>query len=373
MKHINQLNITRFAAAMTVVIFHYGRKAFPFQIYPIDALAATGNVRYFFVLSGFIMMLAYFKPEKKFNLKRFWFYRFARIYPIYLFSLIFTIALHPKFLRSLTGTVLNTTLLQAWVSPYPNSFNYPSWSLSVEIFFYLIFPLLIIIAYRIPFKILVALISIFWISDQILHAYLLNTIYTGSPSFTHDLLFYNPLVHLNSFLIGTIGGIWFTKNYNKQIHQGKNIILLLTSMLLLSFTLLYLKDIPHLLGLNFRVSIRAGILAPFYLLFLVTLSFDKTILSKILSHRFFVLLGDISYSVFILQYPVHTLYKKTIEPHFLNHSNTEHFYAYLFFLIIISYFTFKYIEKPARDKLREVYNNRGIKQGASAPDAPPVA
>jgi hypothetical protein len=79
-----QLTFTRFAAALTVVIFHYGRKIFPFQIYPISSLIPTGQifVSYFVVLSGFIMMLAYWPQTEGFKPWRYWLFRLARIYPV---------------------------------------------------------------------------------------------------------------------------------------------------------------------------------------------------------------------------------------------------------------------------------------------------
>jgi peptidoglycan/LPS O-acetylase OafA/YrhL len=354
MPRIDQLYITRFAVAMSVVIFHYGRKAFPFDTYPFDALFGSAPITYFFVLSGFVMMLVYYRPEEKFNTGQFWFNRMARIYPVYLASLVSVLALSPGLLRDQAGTLLNLTLLQGWVSPYPATYNFPAWALSVEIFLYAIFPVIIFFAYRIPFRWLVILVGVFWILDQAAHTYLLNTIYTGVPSLSHDLLFYNPLVHVNSFLVGCVGGIWFVKDPKRQILSMANNLCLIISLLLISLALLYFKDLPKLAGWNFKISLHNGSQAPLYMAFILFLSLDTTRFSKFLAGRWLVLLGEASYCIYIFQFPVHTLYKRLVEPHFLFLSNTWHFGLYSALLILISIIIFLLVEEPVRYGLRKI-------------------
>jgi peptidoglycan/LPS O-acetylase OafA/YrhL len=363
MRKIDQLTFTRFTAALTVVIFHYGKNVFPFAIYPISELIPTGNifVGYFYVLSGFIMAAVYFRPNEKFKTARYWFYRFARIYPVYLLGLILTILLNLKLLRDGRAVLFNVTLLQAWLPPYPNTLNYPGWSLSVETFFYILFPLLIYLAYRLSFKVNALLVGGFWLCSLVAHTYLLNTHYSGFPSFSHDVLFYNPLFHLNAFLLGCLGGRWFVE-YSPKIKWRliPNLVTLLGSYLLICLALLYFKDIPKLLGLNFRVALTNGSIAPLFLLLIVTLALDESILSRVFSHPTLVLLGDASYAVYILQYPVHTFYKMFIEVHFTNLSNEIHFYVYLLLLIIISILVFKFIESPARSTAKRLFTRKAV-------------
>ena len=79
-----QLTFTRFFAAISIVIFHFGKNISPFNDSTIKVLFSQAHigVSYFFLLSGFIMILAYKeKGEIEFidYIKR----RFARIYPVY--------------------------------------------------------------------------------------------------------------------------------------------------------------------------------------------------------------------------------------------------------------------------------------------------
>jgi peptidoglycan/LPS O-acetylase OafA/YrhL len=358
MPNTTQLTWTRFVAALTVVIFHYGSKIFPFDIYPLSQLIPTGQifVSYFFTLSGFIMMLAYWPQAAKFQTLRYWVFRLARIYPVYLLGLGLTILLNPKSLRELTALGLNLTLLQAWLPPYPNSLNYPGWSLSVEAFFYLLFPLVLLIARRLSLRISAILLFSFWVASMAAHSYLLKNWYTGFPSFTHDVLFYNPLFHLNAFLLGALAGRWMLEHGQAlRARPLLNTALLAASLLLIALCLLYLKDFLKD-NLGIRMALTNGILSPIFIVFITSLALDQTWVARLFQKPGFVLLGDASYAIYILQYPVHTFYKNYIDPRLGNFSNEAHFYAYLLLLILVSIGTFLWIENPARQAVKRFYD-----------------
>src|SRR4029077_20783935 len=97
----------------------------------------------FFLLSGFILAYTYSElaPGIR-NYAKFWEARFARIYPVYLLSLLLALPfqLHTLTLKSALAVIL---MVQAWNPLHPEmngAWNYPAWSLSVEAFFYLCFP-----------------------------------------------------------------------------------------------------------------------------------------------------------------------------------------------------------------------------------------
>lgn len=345
-----QLTFTRFAAALTVVIFHYGRKIFPFQIYPISSLIPTGQifVSYFVVLSGFIMMLAYWPQTEGFKPWRYWLFRLARIYPVYLLGLLLTILLKLKFLRETTALGLNLALLQAWLSPYPNSLNYPGWSLSVEAFFYLLFPLMLFSARRLSIKTSAILLVTFWVASQTVHSYLLKNWYTGFPSYSHDVLFYNPLFHLNTFLMGALAGRWALEGSQAlRARPRLNTLLFAASLGVLCLALLYLKDfLKDTFGI--RMALTNGILAPIFMVLITSLALDQSWVARLFRRPAFVLLGDSSYGIYILQFPVNLFYKNYLEPRFGQFSNEAHFYAYLLLLILVSMGTFLLIETPIR-------------------------
>ena len=132
----------RAVAATAVVCFHYC----PHDVSWLNPLIASGPaaVGFFFLLSGFVLAQRY--PEV-INRKKFWSARFLRVYPMYLVALLLYAPIaFQKFQhdpKTLTiSFLLNISMLQAWTS-FAQSWNGPSWSLSVEAFLYAIFPFLV--------------------------------------------------------------------------------------------------------------------------------------------------------------------------------------------------------------------------------------
>ena len=86
---IDQLTFTRFIAAFSIVVLHFGARAFPFNVANISFIfkQASTAVSYFFILSGFVMIIAY-NNKSKIEIVEYIKSRFARIYPIYLLAIL---------------------------------------------------------------------------------------------------------------------------------------------------------------------------------------------------------------------------------------------------------------------------------------------
>jgi peptidoglycan/LPS O-acetylase OafA/YrhL len=141
----------RFLLAALVVLFHYtkgrpmaGPEAW-LNIVALGDAAVTG----FFVLSGFVLAKTYLLPDgsMKGTWRAFWSARFARIYPIYVLSIILIFQAYMTTAPRTVGEVLwatgtAVTLTQAWWPETALAINSAAWSLSVEAFLYLVFPVL---------------------------------------------------------------------------------------------------------------------------------------------------------------------------------------------------------------------------------------
>src|SRR5262249_10795419 len=98
----------------------------------------------FFVLSGFVLSRSY--RSARWDSQGLWRYgigRVARVYPVYLLSLAVVtpfIAEDPAPGKAPLVAV-HGLLLQGWLGHLPVNWNTPAWSLSCEMFFYLVFPL----------------------------------------------------------------------------------------------------------------------------------------------------------------------------------------------------------------------------------------
>lgn len=152
--YLDKLASLRFFAAFMVVIYHFGLFAAPYNNLisnAYEAISAYGyvGVCIFFVLSGFVISHA---NDRWKGWKIYLAGRVARIYPahwIVTFTLVLpaVISLFIKYGATRDAwlpLISNLMLVHAWNSQrfYFLSLNVVTWSLSVEIFFYVCFILL---------------------------------------------------------------------------------------------------------------------------------------------------------------------------------------------------------------------------------------
>lgn len=355
---LDQITFTRFIAALTVVFFHYGQTVFPANIPFLFENVTAGPIAvgYFYVLSGFIMAIAYYQVDESkrigFNKTKYWIARFARIYPVYLLALLIIAAAKYKSLGQDWETLpLHLLLLQSWIPGYPITLNTPGWSLSVEAFFYLCFPFLLAWVYKQGVKSLTLFAVSLWLITQIVLLVKLNSEAYAPKSLLHDFIYYNPLMHLNQFVLGLVCGIYFKSNKTNE-----NFGNMTGRWLLISFVVMFLLiwGRPHLESLlGIRLAFTNGLLAPVFLAVIIFLAKHKGFLTKLFTYPFLILLGEASYSLYILQKPIHGIYDKVIVPR-IPLSETLHFYIFVILLIVISIASYKFLETP----MRKIINNR---------------
>ncbi len=346
---IEQVTFTRFLAAISIVIYHYALKLFPFSegsLYKIFKGADTG-VSYFFILSGFVMMFAYGKRASV-NVPEYFKNRFARIYPVYLLAvlLVFIHYILNKQAIDISGLLLNIFVLQAWVPAKAISFNSPGWSLTIEFFFYILFPFILkYIFNKINKKALIPIL-LFWLLSQLVFNLLLkSSFYQGENSDSHNFLYYFPLMHLNEFLLGNLAGLYFI-NMDKKFYGNYDWVLIL-----LVAVLIILLIFP--IGVNFHNGLLAILFVP--LIFL--LSSNTGFITRLFNLKLLIFLGEISYGVYILQYPVFTWCRSALK--FLHITNPYSiFYISTLALIIFSGISYHYFETPIRNKIKNFRLNK---------------
>ena len=354
---LDQITFTRFIAALSVVFFHYGQNVFPANIPALFENITAGPIAvgYFYVLSGFIMAIAYYQTDKNkqklIDKKKYWIARFARIYPVYLIALLLIVAAKIKVIAQNPEQLpLHLLLLQSWIPGYPITLNTPGWSLSVEAFFYLCLPFLLLWIYRFGIRSLLIFTIILWLVTQVILLTGINSSQYAPKTSLHDFIYYNPLMHLNSFIAGLVVGVFIKHQATTRFERKDN-----TTALAFSFLVIFLLiwGRPHLETiLGYKLAFTNGLLAPAFLYFIVLLAKDNGRVAKLFSHYWLVLLGEASYSLYILQKPIHGLYDKIIVPR-LALSDTQHFYIFLFILIILSIISYKFVETPARRFIRK--------------------
>ena len=154
---LDALTSLRFVAAAAIVVLHTGDLFTPAPGTTL-VYALNGGLSFFFVLSGFVLAYNYPRLDAPGATATFLVLRFARLWPLHVAGFAAMLALSPPAAWVLPGidpalaAALNLSLLQSWV-PVPGyavSFNGPSWTLSVDVFFYAAFPVLIVAMRRAP-------------------------------------------------------------------------------------------------------------------------------------------------------------------------------------------------------------------------------
>ncbi|WP_143149867.1 acyltransferase family protein [Chryseobacterium takakiae] len=337
---ISQITFTRFVAAMAIVISHFNKDLFLYKIRFISDIFLRANVgvSYFFILSGFIMIIAYHKKEKIGYLD-FYRNRVARIYPLYIVGLLlyfFTRYSDISFYKSF----LYLLGIQSWIPGKALILNFPGWSISVEFLFYLVFPWLYNYLYSKGNKSIWIIAVLIWIGTQVFsNLYVHSPAYKGPHTESHEFSHYFPLWHINEFLIGNIAGLLFVKNRKEKNYDLAVVVFFMAILLSLIF-------IP----LNFH----NGLMAVFFVPVIYLISCNNGLITKIFAIKPLEFLGEISYAVYIIHIPVLYIVRSFLWDYFqMSESNTL-FWIYMPVLMIVSAALYQFVEKPMRDYLRKV-------------------
>ena len=320
---LDALTGLRFLAAFVVLICHTVNASWrgQFQLAHYSANA----VAFFFVLSGFILTYVYFDRLTKQNVLTFYRARWARIWPLHVACLVLAFGAwywtaNPARLSTvLLRFTSSLTLTQSWVPirGWANWFNGPSWSVSTELGFYVVFPFLLWMGRKRFWPVLLIVTIVSALAVCFVQFYVLpNT----NVVMTRYLLYINPISRVFDFTIGMMFGKIFLSisksNSNETATQRRGSVLKFTILELVSIVAvcvsLYLVakhgPISSLFGsgtnaLQLWLERGAGSSLAFGALLLV-FGFTGGLFSRILSSATAIYLGEISYALYLVQNPV---------------------------------------------------------------------
>jgi peptidoglycan/LPS O-acetylase OafA/YrhL len=346
------LTTLRFPAAMAIVLFH-------FLVYtPCPRWVWEGfnaGVSFFYVLSGFILYYNYVDlTDRGF----FWIARFARIWPVHLFSLALAFGLLPFV--ALDGHAsweitlpANIFLLHAWI-PFQGSalgYNGVSWSLSVEAFFYACFPwLLRLMKSRGAAPLLtVSLVVAFAIVC-------LSTILV--PRYALFVWPFNPLTRLFEFVLGMAACRWWIRE-RAASPSGRGWTGLELSSLAVSGALvigapvvIHAVDAANPVGYWMGSEISAVAFAATIWIF----AHQDGLISRALSGRVCEWMGEISFAL----YMCHQILLRWLDPKPMTDPwvATEFFIPYAVASLALSAAIFHLVETPVRRAIVSLYRRR---------------
>jgi peptidoglycan/LPS O-acetylase OafA/YrhL len=370
-RQINALTTLRFFAALLVVVFHHGQSAFASAPSWCQSVIKGGyvGVPFFFVLSGFILAYNYLPEARAGTLdnRRFWVARFARIYPVYAVALLLCAPLVFATLRQTLPSgdaaarfglqsVLCFGLIQAWTPHWAFTWNGPAWSLSVEAFFYLAFPFLTKqLDTKGRWALLAgfvcgvgALVSLGWLCGW-------NVI----ASAQQVLGWTNPVLWLALFVLGVCAGDLHLRRCAAE--DGTNQRPFRTAVITIGLMALILLVVSSSLQRRSQLLLCYAVTVPCALL-ICLLAKDGNPVSRWLDWRGLVLLGEASYSLYILHRPVHDWFGwMSNRWGLISPSTTGGFVFYLATCLALSVLALKWIEYPCRDWIKRRLGTRSVR------------
>ena len=378
------LTSVRFLAAFYVVLHHSNLWRWNLDSSTfLGRFLRTGHIAvgFFFVLSGFILSLVYLDTARPFVRRTFWLARFARAYPLLLFSVL--VAAPPMFFGTwrhqgllpalkvtLTNIAFGALALQAWATRF-RLLNAPSWSLSAEAFFYLAFPFLAFWIWRratTQAPRAFALLALFWGLSLAAPIFLVHhdptLFYQQSDSRARIQYFVQlaPLFRIFEFFAGiALCGLHRTLTLTRTPAQRNRIAYasFFASIGVFLLVVAFAARIPVMVLNN-------GILLPAFCLLIYALANMQGWLQLLFSHRWFVILGESSYALYLLHNPIYIYID-----HFHHIDSAPIWLFFIAVLLTASIASFYLLERPIRIKilaLTAIKPRVLINQEATAPN-----
>ena len=383
---IHSLTGMRFFAALVVVVVHSTQAATGMGMWgPL----ATNAVTFFFVLSGFILTYVYHERLWEIGAMKFYVARFARVWPLH----VTCVALMSGVTWYISGSGLlhqkdwaqigtHFALLQSWVpiDGWAMRYNGPAWSISTELGFYLLFPLLLLMAKRGFGKLVLTCLAIS-IASVIALQFAVNSGRMLWP-LAVQISYINPLVRCFDFAAGMwVASIFLQRNQGSSPDSAsvqsaprrsvfKDTVFEVMALALLAFLFYqinYGTIQNYISGFEFVVCrswlIRGGGTMPGFLAVIWVFSWSDGIINRFLSKPLVVYLGEISFALYLVQMAVLALMGAKLDT-----ANLPTFY--FVFLAVglcigLSMLLFAVVEMPLRQFLVALANLDWRKSGDS--------
>jgi peptidoglycan/LPS O-acetylase OafA/YrhL len=360
---LNAMTGARFFAAAYVILFHtkFAIEARARHDGPLNKLVDGGYlaVTFFFLLSGFILAYTYTgQIATGDDRRRFWEARFARLWPLYAFSLLlatiagFTVPRLPVALAVLA-------MVQSWNPFNPamgDAWNTVCWTLSVEAFFYLLFPF---------FAPWVSRHSAKWKMWALAFVLIVCVVFNISR-FTEDfdtmtgLAAHIPfaVARVPEFVAGVLTGGIFVDRLRSGRLSGTEGAAWYT----------WLGFAASAALLLFRSDRWTSLIVAAFAMLLFGLASERSALGRFLSHPWLVLGGQVSYGMYLLHLPVKSLVSHTFDAYHIG-APALRFAVLLVAVVVLSWGTFTWLETPSRHAIRKAFLAFELRRARALPES----
>ncbi len=295
-------------------------------------------VRVFWMISGIIFYTIYLQAirEKQISFFTFLSLRFTRLYPLHIITLCLVAILQFVYLQKFGDYfiyknndaihfLLNLLMINYWNAQFGFSFNGPFWSVSIELFIYIMFYLYSSVMVLTANRTLLFLSLLFFLF-----------FYTGILSpFSEGLMYF----FTGCLLINSIE--------KPSVMPVRIAMALLLLVIFLKWNSNYTQQsvIDRLSIIYMQVSIAAFVVVAFMFMF-------KNVNERI--QRMFRHIGNMTYSVYLIHISIQLIlillfYERG--RHFF--MNTSFFFIYIAVCCVLGHLAFTYIERPVQVFLRK--------------------
>lgn len=333
-----------------------------FDHFPIspDTEIIINVMAFFFALSGFLIVRIYY-AQAEFSvrwLSRYFVNRYARIYPVYFILLSVAVCVQGDFRP--WHLLANYTLTHALFNG-SNLIIQPSWTLTVEECFYVLAPVLMILARTYNVLVPLALGCVLLFAALVIST--LGTAFLGTPEFVLTTTYFG---HFVEFFAGAYVALAVMRLEKKGTIAVRGCKFTVLGVAGVSFLVVILIGLYAQTTLNLYAVVLVNnflIPLPIALLYWGLLR-ERSILSRILSSKFFGLLGRASYSFYLL----HTLIINYISIPLLHGTGHRLAGVAITFLATwcISVLLFLFYEEPANLFIRKKFLSNTSQVGLQA-------
>lgn len=339
MKYREEIDGLRAIAILPVILFHAGFEIFGGGFIGVDV---------FFVISGYLItnIITSELGTGNFSIINFYERRARRIMPA-LFTVMTASLLAGYHLlmpdefknlgQSLVATsIFSNNILLAITSGYwdlASEFKplLHTWSLGVEEQYYLVMPFILLLAWKycknkIPF-----LLTILFISSLITSFLLFSE--------SSKWAFYILPTRAWEIIMGALAAIFLQYKHQNTFDLRISNIISSLGLILVTFSIFTYNKSTPLPGINLLIPTIGATL-------IIIFSKEKTLVNKLLKNKLLVFCGLLSYSLYLWHQPVFSY----IRAYSINKPTSVEFLIAIFFVFLLSYFTWKYIESPFRRK-----------------------
>ena len=353
MKYRAEIDGLRALAVIPVIFFHAGFQAFSGGFVGVDV---------FFVISGFLIttIILAEKEAGTFSTINFYERRARRILPA-LFLVMFVCLpfawfwLLPDDMKSFSEGLVAVSTFASNIFFYKTSGYFDTatelkplihtWSLAVEEQYYVLFPLFLILTWRLGKRWIIGLLSLVFVISLV-GAQSLSQTY---PSFA----FYMLPTRGWELLIGTFVAFYYAHNNIKKHNHNIGELCSLVGLLLVAYSVFSYDDqtpFPSIYAL--APTLGAALIIIF--------ATHKTVVGKLLGSKLFVGMGLVSYSAYLWHQPMFAFAR---QQHNLTEPSMYLMTALAVLSFALAYFSWKFVERPFRNKHR-ISRNKVFAYGA---------